>query len=70
LWTAGAAAPGAGAAAPGASVADFPEWGVALVALSLTLSTIMSIVVVVIARALCAPKIFANRVVETRREGL
>jgi len=51
----GAAAPGAGAAAPGASVADFPEWGVALVALSLALSTITSIVV--IARALCAPKI-------------
>ena len=50
LWT-------AGAAAPGASVADFPEWGVALVALSLALSTITSIVVVVIARALCAPKI-------------
>ena len=48
LWT-------AGAAAPGASVADFPEWGVALVALSLALSTITSIVV--IARALCAPKI-------------
>jgi surface protein len=57
LWTAGAAAAGAGAAAPGASVADFPEWGVALVALSLALSTITSIVVVVIARALCAPKI-------------
>ena len=62
LWTAGAAAagagaaaPGAGAAAPGASVADFPEWGVALVALSLALSTITSIVV--IERALCAPKI-------------
>jgi surface protein len=55
LWTAGAAAPGAAAAAPGASVADFPEWGVALVALSLALSTITSIVV--IARALCAPKI-------------
>ena len=48
LWT-------AGAAAPGASVADFPEWGVALVALSLALSTITSIVV--IERALCAPKI-------------
>ena len=55
LWTAGAAAPGAGAAAPGAAVAGFPEWGVALVALSLALSTITSIVV--IARALCAPKI-------------
>ena len=55
LWTAGAAGGGAGAAAPGASVADFPEWGVALVALSLALSTITSIVV--IARALCAPKI-------------
>ena len=55
LWTAGAGSGGAGAAAPGASVADFPEWGVALVALSLALSTITSIVV--IARALCAPKI-------------
>jgi hypothetical protein len=52
-----AGAPGALGApgAPGAAVEDFPEWGVALVALSLALSTITSAVVVL--RALCAPKV-------------
>ena len=61
LWVNGSApsapaGPPGAPGAPGAAIEDFPEWGVALVALSLALSTITSIVVVVIARALCAPK--------------
>ena len=60
LWVNGSApsapaGPPGAPGAPGAAIEDFPEWGVALVALSLALSTITSAVVIL--RALCAPKI-------------
>ena len=52
-----AGAPGAPGApgASGAAIEDFPDWGIALVALSLALSTVTSIVVIL--RVLCAPRV-------------
>ena len=54
LWVYGSA-PSSSSAGTSVFVDDFPEWGVALVALSLALSTITSVIVIL--RALCAPKI-------------
>ena len=54
LWVYGSA-PSSSSAGTSVTVEDFPEWGVALVALSLALSTITSVIVIL--RALCAPKI-------------
>ena len=57
LWTKGAAPPPTSGppGAPGATIDDFPEWGVALVALSFVVSTVTSVVIIL--RALFVRKV-------------